>query len=399
MILHGRKTHLAAKLNQAKQKNPQTLQAADSGGDSGCDSHSGSERDWAALTARIKQWGKALGFADIGIASVTPDAAAERGLLAWLAADYHGEMDYMARHGLKRASPAELVPGALSLISARLPYWPDAADARANLADGTRAYISRYALGRDYHKLFRNRLQKLAEHIEAEIGPYTYRAFSDSAPLLEGEFASRAGLGWRGKHTLLLTREAGAAFFLGELVVNLPLPPDPLQSAHCGSCTACLSACPTGAIVAPWRVDARRCISYLTIELHGSIPPELRPLIGNRIYGCDDCQLCCPWHKNSGPPLTREADFSVRHGLDQAQLVDLFAWSEAEFQQKMAGSPIYRIGHERWLRNIAVALGNAPSTAAVLAALQQRHADPNTSAMVREHIDWALAQHQQAQTC
>ncbi|KYC29220.1 putative Fe-S electron transport protein [Sterolibacterium denitrificans] len=347
--------------------------------------------DWAALAARIKQWGRELGFADVGIAPATSSDVAERGLLAWLEAGWHGEMDYMARHGLKRARPAELVPGALTVILARLPYWPDAADAQANLADGERAYISRYALGRDYHKLLRNRLQKLAERIEAEIGPYIHRAFSDSAPLLEGDFASRAGLGWRGKHTLLLTRDAGSAFFLGELVVALPLPPDPPQSAHCGSCTACLTHCPTAAIVAPWRIDARRCISYLTIELKGSIPLDLRPLIGNRIYGCDDCQLCCPWHRNTGPKLTREEDFAVRHGLDRARLVDLFAWSESEFQEKMAGSPIYRIGHERWLRNIAVALGNAPTTPAVLAALAQSRDDP--SELVREHVAWALARH------
>ncbi|MBV2235162.1 MAG: tRNA epoxyqueuosine(34) reductase QueG [Sterolibacterium sp.] len=347
--------------------------------------------DWCALAEKIKQWGKALGFADVGIAPASPSLAAEQGLLAWLAAGHHGTMDYMARHGLKRARPAELVPGALTLISARLPYWPEAADAQANLADGEYAYISRYALGRDYHKLFRNRLQKLAERIEAEIGPYVYRAFSDSAPVLEGDFASRAGLGWRGKHTLLLTREAGSAFFLGELVVNLPLPVDPPQTAHCGRCTACLTDCPTGAIIAPWRVDARRCISYLTIELQGSIPLELRPLIGNRIYGCDDCQLACPWHKRSGPLLTQEADFAVRHGLDRARLVNLFAWTETEFKQKLAGSPIHRIGYERWLRNIAVALGNAPTSSGVLRALQQRSDHP--SALVREHVSWALQQH------
>ena len=310
-------------------------------------------------------------------------------MLNWMEMGMHGAMDYMAKHGLSRARPAELVPGALAVISARLSYWPQAADAHANLADGERAYISRYALGRDYHKLLRNRLQKLAERIEAAIGRYTYRVFTDSAPVLEVDFASRAGLGWRGKHTLLLTREAGSSFFLGEIVVALPLPADAPQTAHCGSCTACLNACPTGAIVAPYRVDARRCISYLTIELHGSIPLELRPLLGNRIYGCDDCQLCCPWQKNAG--ITRERDFAVRHGLDTASLVELFAWSEAEFLEKMAGSPIYRIGHECWLRNIAVALGNAPSSAAIVAALDSRRDDP--SPLVREHVAWALARH------
>ncbi len=342
------------------------------------------------LAAQIKTWGSELGFDAVGIGSATPDAAAEAGLLAWLEAGCHGEMDYMARHGLKRARPAELVQGALTLISVRLAYWPQATAAESILTDGERAYISRYALGRDYHKLLRARLQKLAERIETAIGPFTHRAFTDSAPILEAAFAARAGLGWRGKHTLLLTREAGSSFFLGEIVCALPLPADPPQAAHCGTCTACLQACPTGAIVAPYHVDARRCISYLTIELHGSIPLELRPLIGNRIYGCDDCQLCCPWQKNTG--ITREKDFAVRHGLDAAHLVDLFAWSETEFMEKMAGSPIYRIGHECWLRNIAVALGNAPTNPAIVAVLKSRSDD--ASALVREHVSWALSRHQ-----
>ncbi len=354
--------------------------------------------DWNALAAQIKTWGGELGFDAIGISSALTDEAgkdAEAGLLAWLEAGCHGEMDYMARHGLKRARPAELVPGALAVISARLGYWPESSAAQANLAAGERAYISRYALGRDYHKLLRARLQKLAERIGSAIGPYTHRVFTDSAPILEVDFAARGGLGWRGKHTLLLTREAGSSFFLGEIVVALPLPADPPQNGHCGTCTACLRACPTGAIVAPWRVDARRCISYLTIELHGSIPPELRPLIGNRIYGCDDCQLCCPWQKNAG--ITREIDFAVRHNLDRANLVDLFAWSETEFMEKMAGSPIYRIGHERWLRNIAVALGNASATGTtgttgkIVAALRARRDD--ASPLVREHVAWALTRH------
>lgn len=312
-------------------------------------------------------------------------------------------MDYMARHGLLRARPTELVPGTQSLISVRLDYLPDAAEAEALLADPERAYVSRYALGRDYHKLLRNRLQKLADRIEAEIGndapdTFTYRAFTDSAPLLEVELAARAGNGWRGKHSLLLTR-AGSWFFLGELLTNLDLPPDaPEEPEHCGTCTACLSACPTGAIVAPYQVDARRCISYLTIEHAGTIPVELRPLMGNRIYGCDDCQLVCPWNRFATP--TQEADFQPRQGLDQARLIDLFAWNEAEFELRLAGSPIRRIGWERWLRNIAVALGNqalgnqknlgnqTDTTPATLAALQARRDHP--SALVREHVEWAL---------
>ena len=348
--------------------------------------------DWQALATRIKGWGRELGFDDIAIVAAQSDAAAEAGLLAWLAEGCHGDMDYMARHGLKRARPAELMEGARSLIMARVNYWPEAADARANLAAGERAYISRYALGRDYHKLLRNRLQKLATRIEAAVGEYSYRAFSDSAPLMEISFASRGGLGWRGKHSLLLTREAGSAFFLGEIVCSLPLPADELVTDHCGSCSACISACPTAAIVAPYRVDARRCISYLTIEHGGSIPEELRPLMGNRIYGCDDCQLICPWFRKAEPQQShREADFAPRHGLDRATLVELFAWTEEEFKARLAGSPIYRIGHERWLRNIAVALGNAPTSESLLAALQSRRND--VSALVREHVVWALARH------
>jgi len=348
--------------------------------------------DWKELATKIKLWGQELGFAAIGIAPATDVGAAEAGLHAWLAAGCHGEMDYMARHGAKRARPDELMPGTLSVITARLDYWPatsDAAAALENLGDGERAYVSRYALGRDYHKLLRNRLDKLARRIEGDIGSYAYRVFTDSAPVLEVELAAKSGLGWRGKHTLLLSREAGSTFFLGEIYAALPLPADEPVSDHCGTCTACIAACPTGAIVAPYRVDARRCISYLTIELRGSIPIELRPLIGNRVYGCDDCQLCCPW--NGHAPLTREDDFAVRHGLDQARLSELFAWSEAEFKQRMAGSAIHRIGYQRWLRNIAVGLGNAPSTAEVITALQSRQDD--ASALVREHVAWALARH------
>ena len=351
--------------------------------------HSGDPQDWKRLAILIKAWGAELGFSAVGIAPVTGAEAAEAGLLAWLAAGFHGEMDYMARHGSKRSRPAELLPGTVSVITARLDYWPEAADAGEILADPTRAYVSRYALGRDYHKLMRARLQQLASRIEAELGPFAHRVFSDSAPVLEVDLAARSGLGWRGKHSLLLTRGAGSTFFLGEIYMSLPLPADAPVSAHCGTCTACLDACPTGAIVAPYRVDARRCISYLTIESKGSIPVELRPLIGNRVYGCDDCQLCCPW--NGAAPHTREEDFAVRHGLDRASLVELFAWSEAEFRQKMAGSAIHRIGFERWSRNLAVGLGNAPSSPEVVAALNARVLDG--SALVREHVAWALGRH------
>ncbi|MBK8336102.1 MAG: tRNA epoxyqueuosine(34) reductase QueG [Sterolibacteriaceae bacterium] len=344
--------------------------------------------DWNALAARIKGWGQALGFDAIGI-SGSDLGAAERGLADWLAAGFHGEMDYMARHGTTRARPAGLVPGTRTLISARMNYQPQAADAADNLADRNRAYLSRYALGRDYHKLMRQRLQRLASRIEAEIGAYGYRVFTDSAPLLEVEIAGRAGLGWRGKHTLLLTREAGSMFFLGEICTDLPLPVDEPVAEHCGTCTRCIEVCPTQAIVAPYRLDARRCISYLTIELAGSIPIELRPLIGNRVYGCDDCQLDCPWNRYA--QATREADFAVRHGLDRATLVGLFAWTQAEFESRMAGSAIRRIGYVRWLRNLAVGLGNAPTWPAVVAALTARANDPEP--LVREHVVWALARH------
>lgn len=342
--------------------------------------------DWTALAAQIKAWGLELGFDAVGIAG-TDLADAEPGLTAWLAAGCHGEMDYMAAHGLKRARPAELVPGTRSVIVARLNYRPERSE--APLSDAACAAISSYALGRDYHKLVRNRLQKLADRIVAEVGAHGYRVFSDSAPVMEVELASRAGLGWRGKHSLLLSREAGSWFFLGELFSDLPLPADAPAAEHCGSCRACLDACPTGAIVAPYRVDARRCISYLTIELKGSIPEDLRPLIGNRVYGCDDCQLCCPW--NRAAPRTREEDFAVRHGLDCAQLVDLFGWTSAQFEERLAGSAIRRIGHERWLRNLAVGLGNAPTTPEVVAALAARRDD--ASVLVCEHVAWALARH------
>jgi epoxyqueuosine reductase len=347
--------------------------------------------DWVTLAARIKGWGRELGFGGVAISGIAAIdlGEAEAGLMAWLDQGCHGEMDYMAAHDRKRARPAELVPGTLAVISVRLDYWPKGRDAATTQEDGERAYISRYALGRDYHKVLRGRLQRLAKRIETEIGPFAYRVFSDSAPVLEVELANRSGLGWRGKHTLLLTREAGSWFFLGELYVALPLPADVAVSDHCGSCSACLTACPTGAIVAPYRLDARRCISYLTIELKGSIPLEFRPLIGNRIYGCDDCQLCCPWNRFAS--FTQEDDFAVRHGLDQAMLIDLFAWTADEFAVRQAGSAIRRIGHERWLRNIAVGLGNAPTSPAVVAALAAHRDD--ASALVREHVSWALARH------
>ncbi|HEY6895919.1 MAG TPA: tRNA epoxyqueuosine(34) reductase QueG [Rhodocyclaceae bacterium] len=344
--------------------------------------------DWSSLVERIRALGRALGFDAIGI-SGTELKEAEAGLESWLAAGFQGEMDYMAAHGSKRTRPDELVPGTRAVICARMNYLPQAADPAANLADGQRAYISRYALGRDYHKLLRNRLQKLAEAIAAEIAPHGYRAFTDSAPVMEVALAAQARLGWRGKHTLLLTREAGSFFFLGEIYTDLPLPPDPPLEPHCGSCSACIEVCPTGAIVAPYEVDARRCISYLTIELKGAIPVELRPLIGNRVYGCDDCQLVCPWNRFA--QVTQEADFAVRNGLDTATLCELFAWTAEEFEQRLAGSPIRRIGHERWLRNLAVGLGNAPGSAEVAAALAARADD--ASALVREHVAWALARH------
>ncbi len=346
--------------------------------------------DLAQLAQQIKQWGRELGFAGVGIADCDLSVA-ETGLLAWLDQGFHGEMDYMAAHGVKRSRPAELVPGTLRIISARLDYLPPrAADPHAVMADADAAYLARYALGRDYHKVLRNRLQKLAERISAEAGAHHFRVFTDSAPVLEVALAEKSGLGWRGKHTLLLNRQHGSWFFLGEIYTDLPLPVDAPESSHCGSCQACIDVCPTRAIVAPYSLDARRCISYLTIELKGSIPLELRPLMGNRIYGCDDCQLVCPWNRFAQTAAL--TDFEVRNGLDSARLIDLFAWSEADFNDRLAGSPIRRIGHERWLRNIAVALGNAPPAPAIAIALGARLAHP--SALVREHVVWALARQQ-----
>jgi epoxyqueuosine reductase len=322
----------------------------------------------------------------VGI-SDTDLSAAESGLLEWLAQGLHGKLDYMASHGKRRSRPAELLPGTLRVISLCMNYAPPVArDSWQVLAEGERAFISRYALGRDYHKVLRNRLAQLADKIRGEVAEFDGRVFTDSAPVMEVELGRKAGLGWRGKHTLLLSREHGSWFFVGEIYVNLPLPVDEPLVEHCGTCTRCMTVCPTQAIIAPYRVDARRCISYLTIELKGSIPVELRPLIGNRIYGCDDCQLVCPW--NTFAQVSDEPDFAVRHGLDDLSLVELFAWDEAEFKTRLAGSAIYRIGYEQWLRNIAVALGNAPMSPVIVAALQTRAAYP--SAMVCEHVEWAL---------
>ena len=342
----------------------------------------------AELAAAIKTWGRELGFQQVGIADIDLGAHEAR-LLDWLAKGFHGEMEYMARHGLKRGRPAELIPDTVRAIAARMDYLPPAATAPWQvLSQPELGYVSRYALGRDYHKVLRQRLQRLAERIAAAIGPFGYRVFVDSAPVLEKALAEKAGLGWIGKHSNLLDRRAGSWFFLGEIYVDLPLPADRPASAHCGRCTACLDICPTRAIVAPYRVDARRCISYHTIELRGSIPPEFRRAIGNRIYGCDDCQLACPWNRFARP--SGEPDFHVRHGLDARGLIELFGWDEAEFLRRAEGSSIRRIGHERWLRNIAVALGNTPCSVAVVAALRGRMAHP--SALVREHVAWALAE-------
>jgi epoxyqueuosine reductase len=361
----------------------------------------------AALLADIKAWGAELGFDRVGVAYIDLSGD-EAHFRDWLQKGFNGEMDYLSRHGSKRYRPAELLPGTISCISVRMDYWPrDAADAEAVLAadqtpghlgagsgrvgqgDGSMGYVSRYALGRDYHKLMRTRLQKLCDRIAEAVGPFGYRAFADSAPVLEKALARNAGLGWIGKHTNLIDSKAGSYFFLGEIYLDLELPIDVDSTSHCGTCNACIPACPTGAIIAPYRLDARRCISYLTIELKGAIPTELRRPMGNRIYGCDDCQLACPWNKFARP--TREPDFAVRHGLDRTELTALFAWTETEFTEKTRGSAIGRIGHERWLRNIAVALGNAPSNHKVMAALASRADHP--SSLVREHVEWALAEH------
>jgi epoxyqueuosine reductase len=347
--------------------------------------------DYPALAQGIKQWGKELGFQAVGIAEADLSSAEPR-LLEWLAQGWHGEMEYMARHGTLRARPSELKAGTLSVISCRMDYLNSK---NAGIEEeGEKAVIARYARGRDYHKVLRARLQKLCDRIEQEIGPFGYRAFSDSAPVMEVELATRAGLGWRGKHTLLLNRDAGSWFFLGEIYCDLSLPADREETNHCGSCEKCIDICPTQAIRGPYRLDARRCISYLTIEHKSAIPEELRPLIGNRVYGCDDCQLVCPWNRFAR--LTVEKDFQVKNGLDQATLVELFAWTQADFDERLRGSPIRRIGYERWLRNLAVGLGNAPTSREIVAALQAKRNYP--SALVREHVEWALGRHESLAT-
>ncbi len=342
------------------------------------------------LSHAIKDWGRELGFQQVGIAGLDL-AEHEEHLQRWLDAGYHGEMDYMAAHGSKRSHPDQLVPGTLRVISLRMDYLPGDTEMSKRLSQPETAYVSRYALGRDYHKLIRKRLQQLAERIQQAIGPFGYRAFVDSAPVLEKAIAQQAGLGWIGKNTLVLNRKAGSWFFLGELFVDLPLPVDaPHSSEHCGKCTACLDICPTGAFIGPYVLDARRCISYLTIELKGAIPLELRPLIGNRVFGCDDCQIICPWNRFARP--TSQGDFQPRHQLDNSELAQLFRWTEDQFLSRTEGSPLRRTGFENWLRNLAVGLGNAPSSIPVLEALETRRDDP--SELVREHVAWALAQHQ-----
>ena len=347
--------------------------------------------DHERLAVDIKQWGRKLGFAQLGIASVELDEDETR-LINWLGRRRHGEMVYMERHGTKRSRPPELVPGTVRVISARMDYWPaQSTDPLTLLEDPTRAYISRYALGRDYHKVLRSRLRILAGKIKTRVGSFGYRAFVDSAPVLEKALARNAGLGWIGKHTNLLSRDAGSWFFLGELYTDLPLPLDKPTAEHCGTCEACIDACPTGAIVAPYQLDARLCISYLTIELRGSIPVELRQKMGNRVFGCDDCQLVCPWNRFSRS--TTEKDFVPRSGIDGPELIELFQWSPEEFDHRTRGSAIRRVGYEGWLRNIAVALGNAPTSGKIVAALRAREYHP--SALVREHVVWAIAQHEE----
>ncbi len=349
------------------------------------------EIDFAALANDIKIWGHARGFQEVGI-SDTALTQEEKYLGEWLDRGFHGDMDYMARHGVKRARPGELIPGTLRVITVRLNYQPPAAkESWEVIEDADAAFISRYALGRDYHKVLRAKLQQLADDIAAKIGDFSYRVFTDSAPVMEVSLARKAGLGWRGKHTLLLSRDAGSLFFLGEIYTDLPLPIDGETSEHCGTCEKCIDICPTKAIIAPYQLDARRCISYLTIENKGAIPVEFRAAMGNRIYGCDDCQLVCPWNKYA--KLTGENDFAIRHHLDDVTLLELFAWTESEFNQKMEGSAIRRIGYQSWQRNLAVALGNALLKSVdgerIRAALVAARVE--ATALVAEHIDWALA--------
>lgn len=345
--------------------------------------------DYTELASSIRQWSRELGFQQLGITGIElPDDEAR--LMAWLEQGRHGAMDYMERHGRRRARPHELVPGTLRVISVRMDYLPThAQDPDEILQDPELGYVSRYALGRDYHKVLQRRLARLAEKIQAHSVSQSHRVFVDSGPVLEKAFARNAGLGWIGKHTNLINRRAGSYFFLGEILTDLPLPVDEPETEHCGTCRACIDVCPTQAIVAPFQLDATRCISYLTIELRSSIPEQFRKALGNRIYGCDDCQLVCPWNKFAR--FTSEVDFVPRHALDGTKLIELFAWTEQEFLDRTEGSAIRRIGYECWIRNIAVALGNAPTSAKVIGALTSRREDP--SALVREHVGWALAQH------
>jgi len=350
-----------------------------------------SQDELERLATQIKSWGQALGFQQLGVSDIDLNDH-EQHLLRWLNDGFHGEMEWMARHGTRRSRPDQLVQGTVRVICARMDYLPgDARPLRDIMQLTDTGVVSRYALGRDYHKVLRKRLQQLANRIEEAIGPHGYRVFVDSAPVLEKALAEKAGLGWIGKHSNLLDRKAGSWFFLGEIYTDIPLPADRPLKNHCGDCTACIDACPTGAIVAPYRVDARKCISYLTIELRGSIPESLRPLMGNRIYGCDDCQWVCPWNRFAQP--SAESDFAPRNGLDAPSLIRLFDWSEEQFLDRTAGSPIRRIGYECWLRNIAVALGNCQTQAEVVQALKKRQSHP--SALVREHVQWALTQHEE----
>ena len=342
-----------------------------------------------ALLEDMQIWARSLGFQQLGVSDIDLSAAEDQ-LQQWLARGFHGEMEFMQRHGSLRTHPEELVPGTIRVITARMDYWPEtAADAWQVIGESELGFISRYALGRDYHKLIRKRLLRLSQRIEEAVGAMGYRVFTDSAPVMEKALAQKSGLGWIGKHTNVLNRQNGSYFFLGEIYTDLPLPLTEPVSDHCGSCTACIDICPTQAIVAPYELDARRCISYLTIELRGSIPVEFRPMMGNRIYGCDDCQLVCPWNKFA--QMTTESAYLPREGLDAPQLVELFSWTEAEFLQRLEGSPIRRIGYECWLRNIAIALGNAKTSQKIVTALKGRLEHP--SELVREHVQWALEQH------
>ena len=346
--------------------------------------------DFEKLKTEIARAARELGFQDLRVADTDLAVAGER-LSAWLAAGHHGSMEFMQRHGTKRSVPAELVPGTIRIVSVRMNYLPEPQESARTLLDhDSRAYVSRYALGRDYHKLMRRRLQKLADEIEERTGPFGYRVFVDSAPVLEKPLAEKAGIGWLGKHTNVINKHSGSWFFLGELYTDLPLPVDDTAPDHCGTCTACIDVCPTNAIIAPYTLDARRCISYLTIENKGPIPEEFRVAIGNRVYGCDDCQLFCPWNKFAS--LTAEDDFLPRHNLDSAKLTELFSWSEDDWLERTRGSAIRRIGFDRWLRNIAVALGNAQTGEDVMTALQNRR--DSSPDLVREHIEWALARHE-----